>query len=103
MTDPDSQGEAIRSERQFFGTLLMAIGGLIASLCGLCTLGWVGLTLAMTVRMWSRTGLTDLASSLAVTFVVGVVPTGFGVMLFAAGRSLRRPSRPRTDTPPPLP
>ncbi len=72
----------------------MAVGALIASLCGLCTLGWIGFSVFSALRSSTGTSLgaalTNFAASLPFTFVIGVLPTGFGVMLFVAGRTLRR-------------
>lgn len=73
-------------ERRFFGAALMAVGGLIAALCGSCT---VILSVAMIVE--SLNYPRELFSMLLMFLVVGGVPTLLGLMLFCWGRRLRRP------------
>lgn len=82
---------------RLFGALLMAIGGLIAGLCGLCSLttflGMFASTI-MTMRSGYSGGLMGLVWGLLLVGVVGGLPTFLGVMIFRAG--LRRARAPRT-------
>ena len=72
--------------RRFFGGLLMAVGGLIAALCGLCSLLFVG-TMMFDGALFREGDIFGLA--LAVV-VFGGVPGGIGWVLFLIGRKLRR-------------
>ena len=86
-----------RGVARFFGLILMTIGGLIAGLSGLCTLGWVGfLYLSVAPAYGSTNGVDSLMTT---TFVVGGLPILFGVGLFLIGRWLCRVSPPRTGSP----
>jgi hypothetical protein len=72
---------------KLFGAMLMAIGFLVAALCGLCSLGFIGL------GFFSSFGQPNSAGALAlvpVALLVGAIPVGFGVLLFIGGRSLYR-------------
>ena len=75
--------------RSFFGAALMAVGGLIALLCGLCTLTYFVMganSLGKGGEEGSYAPIMMIASLL-----MGGVPTAVGVGLFFAGRGLRRP------------
>jgi hypothetical protein len=78
--------------KAFFGYILMAVGALIAVLCGLCTV------------VWLVAGFRDLfrdESLGLLTLIVGVLPTSIGVGLFLWGRSLARvPESPARWMPP---
>jgi len=66
--------------RRFFGWLLLLVGGLIATLCGLCT------------AVFFVAGLIphgDTSFTILSVFVGGI-PTAIGVGLFVAGRALLR-------------
>ena len=96
MTDPsppasDDKAEADRmAGKRFLGMLLMAGGGLVALLCGLCTLGFGAISVSQ--------GGRGLISGLLVLLVVGGVPTAAGVLVFVLGRSIYREGRaPRQD------
>ena len=68
------------------GGLLMAIGGLMAVLCGLCTGGFE-------IGFLSEGGFET--GDYVLPLIFGVAPTLIGVGLFYAGRRmLRRPSGP---------
>jgi hypothetical protein len=72
--------------RTFFGYVLVVVGGLMATLCGLCTLVFFvgGLV----------TGGSCCSVS-AMALAVGVLPTALGLLLFFGGRAqLRVASRP---------
>ena len=77
--------------RKFFGGALMAVGGLIAALCGLCTLGIIGFGLVDTLGNGSSAD--DLVGGVAVVSIIGGIPTGLGVLLFMWGRRLFAPRR----------
>lgn len=77
----------------FFGWLLMAVGGLIALTCGLCTLGFTfGCTMAAiaagphTDQNWLGSGMLGLA--------IGAPPTAIGAGLFVLGLKLARKRAP---------
>lgn len=73
-------------ERRFIGAALMAVGGLIAALCGSCTLIF---SVAMIVE--SLNYPRELFSILVMFLLVGGPPTLLGLLLFWWGRRLRRP------------
>ncbi|HEY0649443.1 hypothetical protein [Phenylobacterium sp.] len=77
--------------QKFLGGALMAVGGLIAALCGLCTLGLIGFGVADTFGGGSSGG--DLLGAAAIATIIGGVPTVLGVLLFAWGRRLYAPRR----------
>lgn len=79
-------------ELKFIGAALMAVGGLIAALCGTCTVLFAGASIMDSFR---HPG--DLISILLLVGVVGGLPTLIGVLLFRWGRRLRTPA----STPPP--
>ena len=95
ITDP--QGSSVSDPapdptRAFFGAALMAVGALIAGLCGLCTVGF------LLVSLFSPGG-----SGVAVLAIpIGGIPTGLGLLLFWGGKSLRKP-RPQKEAPKPPP
>lgn len=74
--------------KRFFGALLMAVGGLIAGLCGLCTGGFIVVFLVLAFR-----GNSDFDSPMgAILFPLmqGGVPILIGLGLFFIGRRLYR-------------
>lgn len=74
--------------KMLFGGLLLAIGGLIALLSGLCS-AYFGLTL-----LGSGGGnASDLTGMLGLVLLVGGIPFAIGFGLFAWGRSLIRSAR----------
>ena len=80
--------------QRFFGGALMAVGGLIAALCGTCTLVVMGFGVFGLFDGSSSVG--DLASGVAVLALVGGLPTVLGVLIFRWGWGLYRPT-PRTS------
>jgi hypothetical protein len=70
--------------KQFFGGLLLAVGILIMTGSGLCTLVVIGIGLSggMTAN--------DALSALPIPLIVGGVPFIIGVGLFFLGRNLSR-------------
>jgi len=73
---------------KFFGALLMAVGGLIATACGLCSLVLVVSILAG--------GHFELSSFILVA-LVGGIPTLIGAFIFWVGLRLVRPRRTPVD------
>jgi hypothetical protein len=69
--------------RQFFGALLLAIGILIMTGSGLCTIVIIGMGLTS-----MRIG--EALSELALPLIVGGVPFLIGLGLFFGGRALLR-------------
>jgi membrane protein implicated in regulation of membrane protease activity len=76
--------------RRFLANLLMAVGGLIALLCGGCTVFFLG---AAIVALFPG-GASDNASTPLVpgitAILVGGLPTVLGVALFLWGRRMKR-------------
>lgn len=67
----------------------MAVGGLIALLCGLCTAGYVVMG-AASLGKGGEEGAYGPIFMIA-SLLVGGVPTAIGAGLFVAGRALRKP------------
>lgn len=84
MSTPD---ESNLAQQRFAGGCLMAVGGLIATLCGLCT------ALFVIGPIWyalSSGGAFAWPLS-AIGLVIGGIPTAIGVVLFVLGlRMIRR-------------
>jgi len=70
--------------RTFFGYVLVAVGGLMTALCGLCTATFM-------VAAVVPGGDT---SFFVMALVIGGIPTGIGVALFVAGRAVLRHPKP---------
>jgi len=77
---------------RFFGLLLIAIGGLIAVVCGVCSIGAFGSLMAVSVDAWPRVGIVISAMGISSTFlfvlVVGGLPLLVGLGLFIGGLRL---------------
>lgn len=73
-------------ELKFIGAALMAVGGLIAALCGTCTVIFAGATIIDSYRYPG-----ELLSILLMVSLIGGLPTLIGALLFRWGRKLRRP------------
>lgn len=80
---------------RFFGGLLMAVGGLIAGLCGTCTVLFLGggllsfvsqLASSATARGHLGADLLGGVSLASVVAMTGGAPTAVGVLLFREGR-----------------
>jgi len=80
---------------RFFGLVLMAVGGLIAATCGLCTLVVAGGGLVALVASGANVlqGLPGALTILVTALVIGGAPAGVGVLLFIAGRRMFRRGR----------
>jgi len=85
----DKAREAARAGKRVLGGLLMAVGAMVALLCGLCTLG---------VSILFLSDPHPSAMSLIVPLVIGGVPTTVGVGVFWIGLAIFRDGRsPRVD------
>jgi hypothetical protein len=72
--------------QRFFGHVLMAVGGLIALLCGGCTVVFLG--------MAAQTGnVATFATLGTAALVIGGLPTAVGVGLFVLGRGMAKDER----------
>jgi hypothetical protein len=91
MTDaPD--GPPSQAFRKFLGTMLIAIGFLMAALCGLCTLAVSGILTTMAND--PQSGIHDIGlTAYLFVFIVGGIPTAIGVALIYIGTLLFRPPR----------
>jgi hypothetical protein len=83
MTAESDGGRAIA---KLFGALLMAAGGLIAGLCGLCSAVFL-----FSIAASDPGGVSGMAM---VALIVGGIPIAVGVGLFMAGRKVWRGPRP---------
>eukprot|EP01037_Dinobryon_pediforme_P012216 gene12216-12302_t len=74
----------------FLGYLMMAVGGMIAALCGSCTIFSVGALVLPTFEDASQilTRLDQLLPVFMMVMMVGGIPTVAGAILFVSG--LRR-------------
>ena len=80
--------------QRFFGAALMAVGGLIALLCGLCTVAYAGVALIAMAMNTSNLQLmlSGVFGGALLVAVVGGTPTVVGILIFRWGRSLYRPA-----------
>ena len=80
--------------QRFFGAALMAVGGLIAVLCGLCTLLVLGGSLVTMAMNPSNLALmlTGVFSGALLVAIVGGLPTVVGILIFRWGRGLYHPA-----------
>ena len=84
---------------RFFGGLLMVVGGLMATLAGLCTIMFAG-SVGLEMGRGNQTIFGETASFLLLSAVVGGVPIILGVALFFLGRFLwRKSSAPKVEPP----
>lgn len=70
-----------RMEKQFVGSLLMAVGGIIVALCGTCTL------------ILGAQTLHGNPAFIVVLLIVGGIPTAVGAILLLIGRGMYRESQ----------
>jgi hypothetical protein len=71
----------------FFGWCLMAVGGLIALTCGLCTFGFVVVGVIGAFGRYGG-GPFSMISSLLAALMFGGLPTLVGAGVFIAGREM---------------
>lgn len=79
---------------RFFGAALMAVGGLIVALCGLCSVTALGVFITDAMES-SRAGLNgglEWAAFIPWVVIVGGVPAVVGLFLFFGGRALYAPT-----------
>ena len=89
---PDDQGQEARNAgKRILGLVLMAGGGMVALLCGLCTLGFGYLMVAQ-----SNGPEMD---GLIIPLIIGGVPTGIGILVFWIGLSVYRDGSARRGQP----
>lgn len=82
MNEPDPAADGMR---RFFGGLLMAVGGLIAILCGLCSL----FALVFVIPGGFSNGPELAGPGLFVVWaIIGLLPTLVGVIVFWLGQRL---------------
>ena len=74
-----------RTVARLFGALLMVVGGLIAVLSGLCSLGLVVMMVAH-----PGPGAAEVVSAMGVVAIFGGIPLAVGGGVFLVGRSLWR-------------
>ena len=84
--EPNASSEPSAVKRAF-GALLMAVGGLIATLSGLCSVLFL---VSMVFAVMDSHSANDAMVPLLIVFVVGGVPFALGAGLFVLGRHLRR-------------
>ena len=81
-----------RLPNRLLGYLMMAVGGLIAALCGSCTLFLIGETVLQIITYETSTSFMPAPlfalPSIFIALLVGGAPTVAGVVLFVSG--LRR-------------
>ena len=75
----------------FFGWCLMAVGGLIALTCGLCTLGFMA---AGAVSAIKGGGAFAGVQAIAVSLMFGGLPTAIGAGIFVVGWKMTRNREP---------
>jgi hypothetical protein len=77
-----------RAVPRLFGAMLMVVGGLIIALCGLCSLGVVGMVLVDVFRSPAASG--DVVTMVPMVAIFGGVPIAVGFGVFFLGRGLYR-------------
>jgi hypothetical protein len=80
MTNEEGGGRPVA---KLFGALLMAVGGLIMGLCGLCSLAFM-----VTMGAGDSTGMLFLVA------IFAGIPIAAGAAIFFVGRSLWRGAQP---------
>lgn len=73
--------------QRFWGALLMGVGGLIAALGGLCTIGVDAQNIISAFKYPDTESGWGIVIPLSL--LVGLIPVGIGVGLFNLGRDLR--------------
>lgn len=90
MGEQGNSSPASPEVRRLLGSAMVAVGILMASLCGLCTLlvGGSGLIASVHYGGWG-----EAAPMLALALLVGGVPTAIGALLVRSGLRMRRPRK----------
>ena len=80
------------------GAMLMAVGGLIVALCGTCTVAFQVSIVFDWVRGLRGGWVSGFRPILLLPLMYGTAPIVLGIVLFVAGRRLRRVRVPAPDT-----
>jgi hypothetical protein len=91
VSETQTTGYAGSASGRFVGVMLMTVGGLIATLSGLCSAGVLAMMIA------SPGDASMFVLGLLLVGVVGGIPTAVGVVLVFIGRSVYRSNKPRPD------
>lgn len=83
------------AEKRLVGGLMIVAGGVVALLCGMCTLGLAGGTVVQAFQESSPGPLEDLV----LFALVGGLPTAGGVAFFLTGRRIYREGRKKGGEP----
>jgi hypothetical protein len=75
---------------RFIGAGLMALGGLVALLSGLCSLGVLATPFFDNYSARGEAAMRELMSIVAMVAIFGGVPFAVGLGLFFLGRAVRR-------------
>ncbi|HEY1753317.1 MAG TPA: hypothetical protein VGG29_18820 [Caulobacteraceae bacterium] len=86
--------ERPRPVDRFFGWLLIAVGALLALLCGACTLTLWGVAIYGMLQTPGADALGAAANLFFLVAFIGGVPTVGGVLLIWAGWRVGHPKRP---------
>lgn len=80
---------------RFFAGAVIAVGALVAALCGSCTLWWVGMSVGAEMRPNPSGYEAGMGWLIAVfALVIGAGPTVVGVILVRAGLKRWRGAKP---------
>ena len=90
MSDPSRTGPSVVAK--LFGALLMAVGGLITTLCGLCSAAILVAAIANATKQ-PNLFAQNIGGSLVMVLLFGGVPIAFGVGVFLWGLALYRGQR----------
>jgi hypothetical protein len=92
-----------KTVQRFFAYVLMAIGGLIALLCGGCTVVFLGALINSALinvggrgpvtPAWRYNAFWGVIRFSIVPLVVGGLPTAVGVVMFVLGRRMAKDER----------
>lgn len=88
MSHPDPVG-------RFFGGALMAVGGLIAALCGACTGFFMIMSVVSMMQYPAAMSAGAILTGLMLYGLVGGLPTLIGVFIFRMGLKRFRPPKPK--------
>lgn len=80
-----------RPVAKLFGALMMAVGGLIVGLCGLCTAGFLVMT--------GKSDPSGAVGLLVIAAIFAGIPIAVGVFIFIGGRNLWRGPKPQQSSP----
>jgi hypothetical protein len=96
-SDPSQPAPPARPEARFGGWLLIVVGGLLAVLCGGCTLIFWGVGLVGLTQTPGSDAVGALIGLFLITGLIGGVPAAGGAVLVWAGWRVLHPLKtPRT-------